>query len=322
MKFVQLLGVSSNPGRFTTDRTNDGTHASPYLRKDINLGTILNLPHGSAGYRAQLHEQLALLKADGHIGAQSWNQSEEIIAAGLRATGMARITAAHQSDGVARDHKARGLDATTIHLGTSFESDAEIDALVASVLEAAARHSYPLYIETHRATLTQDIRRTVDMVERFPTVRFNVDLSHYYTGHELTYGGEFDQRMERLTPIFERARFMHGRISNAGCIQAPVGDDGMYIAHFRSMWQRCFQGFLRGALQGDYLSFNAEVLPMRVGTREDTQWLHYAQQRPAQEGDPLEGEPTDRFLEARSIWEIASEAFSAAQNDTAMSSAL
>jgi hypothetical protein len=160
------------------------------------------------------------------------------------------------------------------------------------------------------------------MVERFPTVRFNVDLSHYYTGHELTYGGEFSQRMERLSPIFERARFMHGRISNAGCIQAPVGDDGMYIAHFRSMWQRCFQGFLRGALPGDYLSFNAEVLPMRVGTREDTQWLHYAQQRPAQEGDPLEGEPTDRFLEARSIWEIASEAFSAAQNDTAMSSAL
>ena len=146
----------------TTDRTNDGTHASPYLRKDINLGTILNLPHGSAGYRAQLHEQLALLKADGHIGAQSWNQGEETIAAGLRAPGMARITVAHQSDGVARDHTARGLDATTIPLGTRFESDAEIDALVASVLEAAARHSYPLYIESMRSVISS-INRSTDV---------------------------------------------------------------------------------------------------------------------------------------------------------------
>jgi hypothetical protein len=306
----------------TTDRTNDGTQALPYLRKDINLGTILNLPRGSAGYRAHLHEQLALLKADGHIGAQSWNQSEEIIAAGLRTTGMARITVAQQSDGVARDHKTRGLDATTIHLGSSFESDAEIDALVASVLEAAARHSYPMYIETHRATLTQDIRRTVDMVSRFPDVRFNVDLSHYYTGHEITYGGEFEQRVERLEPIFERARFMHGRISNAGCIQAPVIDDGVYVAHFRSMWQRCFEGFLRGAQPGDYLSFNAELLPMRIGTGEQTQWLHYAQQRLANTDDPLEGEPTDRILEARAIWEIASEAFLAAQNEVIMNNAL
>lgn len=296
-----------------TDRTNDGTDAQPYLRKDINLGTILNLPHGSTGFRMHLHEQLALLKTDGYIGAQSWSQYNETIAAGLRATGMARITVAQQSEGIARDHKAQGLDATTIHLGTSFESDAEMDALVASVLEASARHSYPFYIETHRATLTQDIRRTVDMVERFPDVRFNVDLSHYYTGHELTYGGEFYERMDRLTPVFERARFMHGRISNAGCIQAPVNDEGVYVDHFRTMWQRCFEGFLGGATPGDYFSFNAEILPMRVGSGEHTQWLHYAQQRPSQAGDPLAGEPTDRLLEATALWEIASEVFSAAQ---------
>ncbi len=128
--------------------------------------------------------------------------------------------------------------------------------------------------------------------------------------------------MERLTPIFERARFMHGRISNAGCIQAPVGGDGVYVAHFRSMWQRCFEGFLRGAKPGDYLSFNAELLPMRIGSGDQTQWLHYAQQRIANTDDPLEGEPTDRFLEARLIWKIASKAFSAAQRADAMSSAL
>lgn len=281
------------------------------------MGTLLNLPRGSQGYRPQLAEQLVLLKEHGYIGAQGWNESEQVLAAGLRATGMARIAEAHQADTVASAHNALGLDATTLHLGNSFETDAEIDVLVASVLEASARHRYPLYIETHRATLTQDIQRTLAIVERFPDVRFNVDLSHYYTGHELTYGGEFLVRMERLTPIFERARFMHGRIGNTGCIQVPVEGEGLFVAHFQQMWQRCFEGFLRGARAGDYLSFNPEVLPMRIGDGAHTQWLHYAQQRTPRADDPLEGEPSDRFVEAEKLWSIASEAFAAAQNQIA-----
>ncbi len=294
------------------DRTNDSTQAAPYLRRDINLGTMLGLPCGSLGYRETLSEQLTLLKAQGYVAAQSWNHAAEVLAAGLRATGMAYVTQPTQTDSIVRGHKEAGLDATTLHLGTSFETDAEIDALVASVLEASSKHGYPLYVETHRATLTQDIYRTLAMVQRFPEIRFNADLSHYYAGHELIYGGQIAQRMDRLNPIFERTRFMHGRIANSGCIQAPVADEGDYVAHFRTMWQRCFEGFLRDAGPGDYLSFNPEVLPMRVGTGTDTMWLHYAQQRRTTACDPLDGEPTDRFLEANALWAIAREAFEAA----------
>lgn len=57
---------------------------------------------------------------------------------------------------------------------------------------------------------------------------------------------------------------MHGRISNAGCIQAPIDDDGEYVQHFRQMWLHCFEGFLEGAEPGAYLRFNAELLPMRI----------------------------------------------------------
>ncbi|OYU45697.1 MAG: hypothetical protein CFE44_06135 [Burkholderiales bacterium PBB4] len=295
------------------DRTCDESLAAPYLRKDINLGTVLNLPRGSLGYRASLAEQLKMLKAAGHVAANSWGQYQEVLAAGMRATGMERITHTGQADEIARTHKALGMDATALHVGNSFETDPEMDALVASVLEASAKHGYPLYIETHRGTITQDIRRTVDMVQRFPDVRFNADMSHFYTGHELNYAGEFRQRLEWLAPVLERVRFMHGRISNTGCIQAPVHDTGIYVGHFAIMWQRCFEGFLRGAQPGDYLSFNAEILPLRIGTGEDTLWLHYAQQRPALPDDPLEGEPSDRYLEAQYLWDIASQAFADAQ---------
>ena len=58
--------------------------------------------------------------------------------AGLQATGMARITEPAQADAVAREHRARGVEATTLHLGTGFEDDDEADRLVAAVLSRPA----------------------------------------------------------------------------------------------------------------------------------------------------------------------------------------
>lgn len=299
------------------DRCNDGSQRAPRLRRDINLGTLEGLPPGSTGYRQHLQEQLELLKATGHEAAQSWGQFREVLAAGLRATGMARVLEVHQADEIARAHRDMGLDATTLHLGTGFETDAQADALVASVLEASARHGYTLYVETHRATATQDIWRTVQLVQRFPQLRFNADLSHYYTGHEMTYAGEFAQRMGHLQPILERTRFMHARVGNVGCIQVPVESEGVFLAHFRLMWRRCFLGFLRGAGEGDYLSFNPELLPMRIGEGEHAQWLHYAQNGATAADGPWRGEPSDRFAQAEALWCIAQEEFEQARQDLA-----
>jgi hypothetical protein len=226
---------------------------------------------------------------------------------------MGRVMHPREADAIARAHKVLGLDATTLHVGDSFETDAQADALVGAVLEASARHDHPLYIETHRATLTQDLRRTLDLVERWPELRFNADLSHWYTGHELTYGGEFLSRVERLQPVFDRVRFMHARIGNAGAIQTGLDDPGPYVAHHRLLWERCFEGFLRGARPGDYLSFNPELLPMKIGDGPGAMWLHYAQVRPDLAGDERGGEPGDRYADAQRLWEIASDCFAAAR---------
>ncbi len=294
------------------DRLNDGSQRAPYLRRDLNIGTLLGLPRGSSGFKPTLAEQLRLVKDGGHVAVQSWNQWDDILAAGLRATGMARITRPVEADAVARTHRQAGLDATTLHVGDSFESDAEMDALVGAVLEAAERHGHPFYIETHRATITQDIKRTIDLIGRFPTIRFNADLSHWYTGHELTYGGEFFKRIEYLQPVFDRVRFMHARIGNTGAIQTALDLEGPCVMHHRLLWQRCFRGFLDGAAPGDYLSFNAELLPMRVGEGEHAMWIHYAQTQRASASDPLAGEPSDRFADAALLWQMASAEFDAA----------
>ena len=295
------------------DRMNDGSQRPPRLRRDLNLGTLLDLPPGSSGARASLAEQLALVKDKGYEAVNHWSQHEAILAAGLRATGMARITEPAQADEIARGHRALGLDATAVHLGSSLDDDAHAERLIAALLEASSRHNYPMYLETHRATLTQDIWRTLRWVAQFPQLRFNADLSHWYAGHEMTYANEFQARAARLEPVLARTRFVHARIANAGCVQVPPDAEGPSTAHFRQLWQRCFRGFLDGAGPGDVLSFNPELLPACI--EAEGLWIHYAQRHPALAESPLSGEPSDRFADADRLWALGCEAFEAARAD-------
>ena len=299
------------------DRTQDSSSRPPRLRRDLNLGTLAELPRASRGWRDSHAEQLALLKADGYEAVQIWQPATEAVeaarAAGLGVTGICRALTPAEVDAVVREQRALGCEITTLHVGNSFESDAEMDALAAAVLEASAHHAHPVFVETHRGTMTQDMRRTLDLVERWPALRFNADLSHWYTGHELTYGGEFLDRIARLSPVFERVRFLHARIGNPGCIQTGLDDPGDYLSHFREMWTRCFAGFLRGAQPGDFLSVNAELLPQKMGPGPKPFWLHYAQPRAELAADAFGGEPSDRYDDAERLWVLAVECFSAAQ---------
>lgn len=61
----------------------------------------------------------------------------------------------------------------------------EVAALVDAILAASSRHNLPIFLETHRATITQDIWRTVQITKRFPEVWFNGDFSHYHCGQEM-----------------------------------------------------------------------------------------------------------------------------------------
>lgn len=280
------------------------------LRKDIHLGTLLALPPASRGWRAGLEAQLAMLAEQGYEGVQSWDGFDRIHRAGLLPLGMARVTEPGALDGIARQHRDEGLGFTNLHLGTGFDSDAEMDRLAAALLEAQARHGHTLLVETHRATATQDIWRTLQWIERFPDLRFTADLSHWYTGHELTYGGEFAQRSARLAPVLARVRAFHGRIGNSGCLQTPLDRPGPCLDHYRALWTAACAGFLRHAAPDETLSFAAELLPMAVG--EPPLWLHYQQTTRALPDDPWQGEPCDRMADAEALWALVQDCFAKA----------
>jgi hypothetical protein len=199
----------------------------------------------------------------------------------LGVSGSHRVNAPAEAAPIAEAAADAGLECLTLHVGWGLESDDEGARLIEAVLAASTRHRIPLYIETHRATLFQDMQRTVQFVARFPELRFNGDFSHWYTGSEMVYGG-FETKLAYIQPVIDRVRFLHGRIGNPGCMQVAItpDDPAPYVAHFRTLWTRCFQSYLRDPTPSQpFITFTPELLAPGIfyartfdGAEESDRW--------------------------------------------------
>ena len=294
--------------------TNDGSQDAPKLRFYLNLNNLEGLPPDSRWPGLEGSAMLERLAADGFHGIQL-PDGQTAAPAGMPLASCVsdRInTAAEASDIVAR-HADKGHQCLTVHAGWGIEDDDAVWGLVEAILSASEKFALPVFIETHRATLTQDIWRTVQLTKRFPDIRFNGDLSHYYTGQELVYGG-LAMKIAFMAPILDRIRFMHARIGSPGNIQMPVGDGtGLppqatgevdYLADFKTLWTRAMAGFLNTAAPGDFFVVCPELLSRRY---------YYARTFPDTAGTLHE--ESDRYAEALTYTRIARDCFIAAQVD-------
>lgn len=276
------------------------------LKLHINAGNLWTLPEWSTVPRRADQIDYEAVKGAGFVGLQHYFPDPAAIEAGLEMSGMARITTPQEARPIADQHKAWGFVASTWHVGDGFERDDEMDALAGAVLDAAVASGLPIAIETHRATMTQDIRRTLDLIERFPDLRFNADLSHWYTGLEMRYG-DFDAKLDRLGPVFERVRFMHGRIGHSCTMQLPLAtarDHPCWQDYIR-LWTACFEGFGRTAAPDEAFIFAPELLPDAVEFQGETHRLNYA---PLTDG----AETSDRWTEALELADHARNLFKTA----------
>lgn len=284
---------------------NDGSKNAPALRVYMNLGNLDDLPQESVWF-ARAGDRDAKLVADGFEGVQL--NTDSAPTGTLPFCGLDRINTPADADTIAAKHAARGDSCITVHLGWGIEDDGAVDRLVESVLAASSKHRLPIFVETHRATITQDLWRTVRITERFPEIRFNCDFSHYYCGQEMPYG-DWKQKLDFMSPIFERTGFMHGRIASSGCMQVPLAPlvkgrptlaHGVvdYLEHFRQLWTRAMKGFKQNAVAGDVLIFAPELL---AGTH------YYARKFPTPDGSLRE--ESDRYAEAILYAELARELF-------------
>lgn len=289
---------------------NDGTAEGPKLRIYLNMDNLEGLPPWSVWGGLEGAARFARLAADGFEGVQLTSADAPPVGC-LPFCGLDRINVPADADEVVRQHSERGDQCITVHVGWGMEDDDAVDRLVEATLSASAKHGLPVFIETHRATITQDMWRTVRITERFPEVRFNGDFSHYYCGQEMKYGGT-ETKIAFLQPVFDRVGFMHGRIASPGCIQVPIGrpfdtrpaqahGETDYLAEFRAIWIAAMRGFLRNATSGDVLIFAPELLS---GVH------YYARRFPGPDGDLVE--ECDRYAQALLYRDLAKECFAAA----------
>jgi hypothetical protein len=251
----------------------DGSADAPKLKIFLNLDTLLGLPSDSLWPGLEGEALIDRLKADGFDGVQVPGNAR---IAGFPHCGLGRVNLPEEALPLARRHADLGDLCLTLHVGWGTEDDDEVFRLVEAILSASAATNLPIFIETHRATITQDMWRTVQIVKRFPEVLFNGDFSHYYCGQEMVYGGEdfisgVPLKMEFMAPIFDRIAFMHGRIASPCAMQMPIDDTSSrpgaatgvadYFSDFRAMWTRAMRGFIHNAGCGDVLVFAPEILP-------------------------------------------------------------
>lgn len=283
--------------------TNDGSNAPPRLLAGISFLTPAELPDWSAGPRGSREETYAACRAAGYEAIQTLEPAAAI-GAGLIPSGLARVfdDPAQIRDAACKWRDA-GCDCTTIQLGTGLEDDAEAARLAEAMLEISTAEKHPIYLETHRATMTQDIRRTTDLIARFPELRFNGDFGHWYIGHELTYG-DMDMKFDAMRPVFERTRFMHLRVSSNAFGQLTASDpaETKHLDYYKRMWTASFAGFLRDAKPGDYFAVHPELLPARA---------FYPKMVKGPDG--AWREESDRWIESAFLIEVAQECFAAAE---------
>lgn len=272
------------------------------LVRHMNAATLWNLPKSSQAPAVPV-EQFGSLASMGVCGFQHPFPAM-VGSLPMPLVGMGRVDRPDDAARIAREHKSAGYELTTLHVGTGLESDDEIDALIGAVVIASEQHDYPLFVETHRATVTQDIYRTLQLVARHPEIRFNADLSHYYTGHEMTYG-DIRRKFDAMEPIFKRVRYMHGRIGTPCCAQVALSDandDREFVGHFREMWTRAIQGFVETADAGEVLPFAPELLPYELPMGEQIHRFYYARRWGI--GDNT-AEESDRWEQAQYLFAIA-----------------
>ena len=154
-----------------------------------------------------------------------------------------------------------GVSSITVQLGNGLESDATIDFWLQKIAEQELRSGIPIYIETHRNTATQDIYRTLRIIERHPEIKLTADFSHWYTG--LLLSQVFEEKVKQMQEVFQRTAMVHGRIATDGCIQPPMSRVNAVVdGHYQTLWQNVLD---QSQVCNDAIPFVIELLSHEIG---------------------------------------------------------
>lgn len=133
-----------------------------------------------------------------------------------------------------------------------------IDSLVAAAKDAPL----PVWFETHRGRLTNDLLFTLQLLEERPGLPLTADLSHYPVAGEMELPLRADQ-LDAIETILQGSHNFHGRVSTTHQVQVALDAPqhrGWLDQHI-AWWRRGFELWLEQARADDALTFMCELGP-------------------------------------------------------------
>ncbi len=159
--------------------------------------------------------------------------------------------------------EAASLSAHHLNVQIAGPMDRVADAvrLVESMERVRERAGLPIFYETHRARLTQDLPFFLRMLDALPHIPLTADLCHYVVAGE--WDLPFDEaKHAAIARVLRQARAFHGRIATAHQVQAPVGGHHQpWLDLFLGWWRQGFAQWREQAAADDTLSFMVELGP-------------------------------------------------------------
>lgn len=131
-----------------------------------------------------------------------------------------------------------------------------------TLLPMVASAGLPVFFETHRGRLTNDLLFTLRLLAARPGLRLTGDLSHYPVAGEMELPLRPDQQAA-IETVLAHCHNFHGRISTTHQVQVAMAapQHKAWLDRHVAWWRRGFELWLRQAGDDDTLAFMCELGP-------------------------------------------------------------
>ena len=217
-----------------------------------------------------LEENIALIRQAGFDGISTmWHDDATASASaaaaqaeGLIMEGTCLPTDLDQVQPALERGVTHGLHHLNLQLDMRPRSFAEAVEILGRLEAMTAQVDFPVYVETHRGRLTNDLLFTLDLLDALPNLRLLGDLSHYVVAREVELPVS-DETEQQINQVLDRVWAFHGRVAGSGQVQLPISfpQHKPYLDLFASWWARGFASWRKRAGADDELSYVCELGP-------------------------------------------------------------
>jgi len=139
---------------------------------------------------------------------------------------------------------------------------AEAVSRICQWLEMGDKAGIPVYLETHRLTVTNDVVFTLDLLDLIPELELVADLSHIVVAREFPEPVD-SMHNDWIKRILKRSASLQGRISNREQIQVPLGfpQHAYWEEQYAQWWQQGFQYWRERNDKSAVMNFLCELGP-------------------------------------------------------------